>query len=109
MALEISQRELRLWFRPHSNRRLELGDMSYQSLRSSFGTVSGPFLGSPGKKSHSDVVSVVRHREHYMGEGDGFPQVRVVVSQVSPRSPVACPNTRMSSNQLEVGFGSRTK
>jgi hypothetical protein len=27
-----------------------------------------------------------------MGEGGGFPQVRVVVSQVSPRSFVACPS-----------------
>ncbi len=32
MALESSQGELQLWFRPHSNRRLEPGDMSSQSL-----------------------------------------------------------------------------
>jgi hypothetical protein len=41
-ALESSRRELRLWFRPHSNRRLEPGDMSSQSpespTRDSFGT-----------------------------------------------------------------------
>jgi len=42
MALESSRRELQLWFRPHSNRRSELGDVSSQSPRSptrdSFGT-----------------------------------------------------------------------
>jgi hypothetical protein len=41
-ALESSWGELQLWFRPHSNRRLELGDMSAQSpgnsTRDSFGT-----------------------------------------------------------------------
>jgi hypothetical protein len=31
-----------------------------------------------------------RHREYYMGEGGGFPQVRAMVSLVSLRSPVAC-------------------
>ncbi len=29
-----------------------------------------------------------------MGEGGGFPQVRVVVSLVSLELPVACPNTK---------------
>jgi hypothetical protein len=29
-----------------------------------------------------------------MGEGDGFPRVRAVVSQVSPELPVACPSTK---------------
>jgi len=29
-----------------------------------------------------------------MGEGDGFPQIRTVVSLVSPESFVACPNTK---------------
>jgi len=41
-ALESSRRELQLWFRPHSNQRLELGDMSAQSPESptqdNFGT-----------------------------------------------------------------------
>jgi hypothetical protein len=46
------------------------------------GTVSKLQLGSLGKKSHSDVASVVRRREYYMGEGGGFPRVRVVVSQI---------------------------
>jgi hypothetical protein len=42
MALESSQGELQLWFRPHSNRRSEPGDRSSQSPRSptqeNFGT-----------------------------------------------------------------------
>jgi len=42
MALESSRGELQLWFRSHSNRRLELGDVSSQSPGSptwdSFGT-----------------------------------------------------------------------
>jgi hypothetical protein len=36
----------------------------------------------------------------YMGEGGGFPQVRTVVSQVSPRSLVACPNTKKVQNEF---------
>ncbi len=40
--MKISQGEIQLWFRPHSNRRLEPGDMSSQSpgslTRDSFGT-----------------------------------------------------------------------
>jgi len=58
------------------------------------GTVSGLLLGSPGKKCHSDVASAGSCREYYMGEGGGFPRVWAVVSQVSPRSPMACPNTK---------------
>ncbi len=37
------------------------------------------------------------HKVYYMGEGGGFPQVRAVVSQVSPELPVACPNTKGAS------------
>jgi len=29
-----------------------------------------------------------------MEEGDGFPQVQVVVSQVNPKLPVGCPSTK---------------
>ncbi len=42
MALESSQGELQLWFRPHSNQRSKPGDVSSQSprnlTRDSFGT-----------------------------------------------------------------------
>jgi hypothetical protein len=58
------------------------------------GTISGLHFGSPGTKNHLGVGAVEQHKEYYMGEGGGFPQIRPVVSQVSPRSPVACPNTK---------------
>jgi hypothetical protein len=51
------------------------------------GTVSGLLLGSPGIKSHSDVGAAERRREYYKGEGDGFPQVRAVVSLVCSSCP----------------------
>jgi len=35
-----------------------------------------------------------RHKVYYKGEGGGFPQVRAVVSFVSPSLPMACPNTK---------------
>ncbi len=35
-----------------------------------------------------------RHKVYYMGEGGGFPQVQVVVSQVNAELPVACPSTK---------------
>jgi len=53
------------------------------------GTISGPHFGSPGKKCHSDVSATKRRREYYMGEGGGFPRIWAMVSQVSPRLPVA--------------------
>ncbi len=57
-------------------------------------------LGSPGTKCHLDVGFVERHIVYYKGEGGGFPQVRSVVSLVSPSLPLARPNT----NQLVVWF-----
>jgi hypothetical protein len=63
------------------------------------GTISGLLLGSPGKKCHSDVASAESCREYYKG-GGGFPRVRAVVSQVSPRLPVACPNTKRVQNEF---------
>ncbi len=35
-----------------------------------------------------------RRREYYVGEGGGFPQVRAVVSFMSPELFAACPNTK---------------
>jgi hypothetical protein len=55
---------------------------SRDSNRDSFGTISGLQLGSPGKKSHLDVVPEMWRREYYMGEGGGFPRVRTVVCLV---------------------------
>jgi hypothetical protein len=63
-------------------------------------TVSRLHFGSPGKKNHLDASAVESCREYYMGEGGGFPRVRAVVSQMSPRSPVACPNTESVQNEL---------
>jgi hypothetical protein len=39
---------------------------------------------SQDKKSYLDVGPVERCRVYYKGEGDGFPQVRAVVSLVCP-------------------------
>jgi hypothetical protein len=37
---------------------------------------------------------VERHKEYYMGEGGGFPQIRATVSLVNPRLFVACRSTK---------------
>jgi hypothetical protein len=63
-------------------------------------TISELHFVSPGKKCHSDVSAAERHKKYYMGEGGGFPRIRAVVSQVSPRLPVACPNTESVQNEF---------
>jgi hypothetical protein len=63
------------------------------------GTISGFHFGSPGKKCHLDASVVARRREYYMGEGGGFPRIRAVVSQMSARLPMACPNTKSVPNE----------
>jgi hypothetical protein len=100
MSLEISQRELQDYFRPHPIRGLSKKLWMPKVPGVQTGTVSGLLLESPGKKCHSDVASVESCKEYYMGEGGGFPWVRVVVSQVSLRSPVACPNTKRVQNEF---------
>jgi len=35
-----------------------------------------------------------------MGEGGGFPRVQAVVNQVSPRAPVASPDTKRVQNEF---------
>jgi hypothetical protein len=64
------------------------------------GTVSGLHFGSPEKKCHSDASATQRRRKYYMGEGGGFPRIWAVVSQVSPRLPIACPNTKSVHNEF---------
>ncbi len=64
------------------------------------GTVSGLLLESPRKKCHLDVASAESYIEYYMGEGGGFPRVRAMVNEVSPRSPMACPNTKRVHNEF---------
>jgi hypothetical protein len=44
-------------------------------------------LGSPGTKCHLNGAPMEKCKEYYKGEGDGFPQVRAVVSLVSPSCP----------------------
>ncbi len=50
-----------------------------------------PRSGEPNVESGA---STEQRREYYMGEGDGFPRVRAVVSLVSPELPMACPSTK---------------
>ncbi len=64
------------------------------------GTISGLHFGSPGTNNHLSVGVAEQRREYYIGEGGAFPRVRAVVSQVSPRSPVACPNTKWMQNEF---------
>jgi hypothetical protein len=56
--------------------------------------ISGLPFGSLGTKCHLDVGFVERHRVYYKGEGGGFPQVRAVVSLVSPSLLMAHPITK---------------
>jgi hypothetical protein len=63
-------------------------------------TVSKLHFGNLRKKCHSNASATKKHREYYMGEGGGFSRVRAVVSQVSPRLPVACPNTKSMQNEF---------
>ncbi len=55
-------------------------------------------LGSPRTKCHLDVGFVERHIEYYKGEGDGFPQVRAMVSLVNPSLPMA----RFSTKSAQI-------
>jgi hypothetical protein len=57
-------------------------------------SVSRLLLRSLGTKSHLDVGAAERRIEYYMVEGGGFPQVRAMVSLVSPGSYMACPSTK---------------
>jgi hypothetical protein len=56
--------------------------------------ISGLPFGSLGTKSHFDEGLVERCRIYYMGEGGGFPWVRIVVSLMNPRLPMARPSTK---------------
>jgi hypothetical protein len=42
---------------------------------------------SPGTKCHLDMAHVENYKVYYKGEGDGFPQVRAMVSLVSSSCP----------------------
>jgi hypothetical protein len=50
-----------------------------------------------GQKCHLDVGPVAKHKVYYKGEGDGFPQVQVMASLVSPSLPVVHLCTKSAS------------
>jgi len=79
MALEISWRELELWFKTRPNPTSGRGAMAVQSPGSPTGTVSGLHFRRPNKMCHSNVASATSRREYYKGEGGGFPRIRAVV------------------------------
>jgi hypothetical protein len=123
ISLESSRQGLQLCFRPHLNWRsadkvigpkvagiptlgisgLPFGTLLQTSSQSevckqshgspNFGNFGTPIWGSR-VKCHLDVGSVASHKVYYKWEGDGFPQVRVVVSLVSPNLLVVCPSTK---------------
>jgi len=85
IPLESSRRVLQLCFRPCLNRRFEHKIMGPQSHENpNFGNFETPTWESWDKKNHLDVGLVEKHIVYYKGEGGGFPQVRAVVSLVSP-------------------------
>jgi hypothetical protein len=88
MLLESSRQGLQLWFGPHPNQR-----SAPEVIVPTFVILGLPFR-SLGTKSHLDATLAKWCRVYYMGESGGFPRVRAVVSLMSPRSPVARPNTK---------------
>jgi len=98
---------LQLCFKHHFNQR-----SSHKVMGSK--VVGVPTLGisrlpprSPETKRHLGVVLIARHKVYSKGEGNGFPQVRVVVSLVSPYLLVVrlcTKNVRVTYNQLVVWF-----
>jgi hypothetical protein len=50
--------------------------------------------GSPRIKCHLGASFMARHKVYYKGEGGGFPQVRAVVSLVSPSLSVVRRSTK---------------
>ncbi len=69
-----------------------------KTLEVQTGTISGLLIGSPRTKSHLDVGAVGKHKEYYIGEGGGFPQVRTVVSQVNSCCPWLVPTPKVLPN-----------
>jgi hypothetical protein len=93
-SLESSWWGLQLCFRPHHDQMSAKEVMCPQSCGSPNSWNSGLSLGSPGTKSHLDVAPMENCRVYYVGEGGGFPQVRAMMSLVSPKLPVVCLNIK---------------
>jgi hypothetical protein len=85
---------LQLYFKPYFNRRSAHKIMRSKVVGVPTLGISGLPLGSSGTKCHLDMGLVKKHKVYYKGEGGGFPQVRAVVSLVSPKLLVACPSTK---------------
>jgi len=85
IPLESLWKGIQLLFRPHANRRSTHKVMGPQSRGSpnceNFETPTWEFRG---KMIFWVLVLMAKNRVYYKGEGGGFPQVRVVVSLVSP-------------------------
>ncbi len=71
---------------------------SRDSTRDNFGTISGFQLGSPGKKSHLDVVPKTWRREYYMGKGGDFPRIWAVMCLVVQSARGLSQHPRVSRN-----------
>jgi len=112
-ALQSSRGELQLWFRYHSNQRLEPGVVSVQSPGSptwdSFGTPSWEFRENVpfGCSSCRELQRILYGGRWWLPPESGPWWVKCV------KVPVACPNTqrcsRMLTNPLVVGFGCKFK
>ncbi len=91
ISLENSQQGLQLCFRFHLNQRFTQKNMGFQSCGSpNFEIFKTPNLGVPGQNDIW-VQALWPIRKYYKGEGDGFPQIRSVVSFVNLCLPVVCP------------------
>jgi hypothetical protein len=108
IALESSQRELQLWFKPRPDLSLGQGATSVQSL------------GTPTRDSFETLTWESREKEPRRRAAKYTIWGKVVASPESRpwwvlcvKMPVACPNTqgcsRMQTNLLVVGFGCRFK
>jgi hypothetical protein len=84
IPLESSRRGLQLCLGSHHNQRSAREVMPLKVVRVPIVGISRFTFGSPGTKSHLDVVLVKSCRIYYKGEGGGFPQVWAVVCFVSP-------------------------
>jgi hypothetical protein len=83
ILLESFQQRLQFFFRPYVSQRFTQKIMGFQSCKSSnFENFETLDLGVRGKW-HLGATFMANHREYYMGEGGGFPQVRTIVSLVN--------------------------
>jgi len=85
ILLKSSWQGLHLCFKPHLNPRFAGKVMAPQNCESpNLSDFRTSIWESQDKKSYLDVGPMERCRVYYKGEGDGFPQVRAVVSLVCP-------------------------